>query len=110
MIRVIVSDPVLGGGVREIEPDLATFQEIVGGYIEVVASGSGWIAYGDEEGRLKGYESNISASSFAVEIGGYPPDILVGPVVFVGYDGGPDEVSLSEEIINLWLSDGSPHE
>ena len=65
-------------GSREDLPDRPTLEEaqkIVGGWVEVVSSRVGKLAYGDEEGCLKGCSFNHRASAyFGVELVG---DILV---------------------------------
>lgn len=65
--------------------NLSAMQRLVGGYIEAI-SGSGWTAYCDEEGKLKGKEFNRRASALALALGWnfYPGDSLVGDVVFCG--------------------------
>jgi hypothetical protein len=50
------------------------------------------IAYADEEGLLKGLDANPVASVLLARY-------IVGPVVFVGHDGGPETVGLSPEAL-----------
>ena len=65
--------------------DLSAYQAEVHGFIEAT-SGSGWVAYLNEEGKLLGLPHNPAAEAFMRTYGweGLPGDHIVGPVMFVG--------------------------
>ena len=71
--------------VRDIEPDLATFQQLVGGDIEAIR-GPEWTAYLHTEGKLLSLTGNAVATLLAARLGWVylPGDALVGVVVFCG--------------------------
>lgn len=84
---------------RRITADLATFQALVGGYIEHVDFGI-YGLYLNEEGKLNGLPINRLATELWSAAYG-PTDILVGPVVLVGLaneDG--DDTDLPVEVID----------
>jgi hypothetical protein len=69
---------------------LTWLQRQVGGFIEPITPSDSWlnpwIAYCDEEGKLKHYPSNVRATELARMAGWYSPlDRLVGTVVFTGF-------------------------
>lgn len=72
---------------RTILPTLATFQEIVGGYIEGLRFASSLTMYVDEEGLLKGLPENIIPASG-------PP--LVGTLVITKCRRNGEPLTLSE--------------
>lgn len=77
-IKVIVKrpdEPV--GHFEEVENTLASFQKIVGGYIETVGLPEGALLICNEEGKLNMLQPNISV----------PGDLIVGTVAVVGQDG-----------------------
>ena len=76
-MTVVVKDPQGMLYKADIDNTLSALQEIVGGYIEVITVNDHLVMIVNEEGKLLGLEP-----SFA-----YGDDILVGPVVFAGYDG-----------------------
>lgn len=59
MIRVIVKEPGKPAEQREIENNLETLQELVGGYIEDVHIGSNILVIVNEEGKLKHLDFNF---------------------------------------------------
>ena len=91
-----------GHEVVDIEPTLEAFKEAVGGWLEPVSSGEDWLAYVDEEGRIKQLPINTRATALARHLG-WPGDFLVGPVVFVGQErrgeDGAVEVSVPPRIV-----------
>jgi hypothetical protein len=94
--------PVDGPAVtREVDPTLATFQELVGGNIEAI-SGQGWTAYLNEEGKLAELPGNPAATLLAARLGWIylPGDFLVGPVVFLGpVDDEGDDTSVTQRTL-----------
>ena len=96
--------------VRDIEPDLRTLNDLVGGYLTAIRPSTdefgGWHAYLDEEGLPKGVAPNPAGTAFARSIGWAGPDpMLVGPIVFLG-DADPDEADVPPEVVGaavrLW--------
>jgi hypothetical protein len=78
----------------------AALKQAVGGWLEGV-TGREWVAYCDEDGKGKGLPANEAATILAVKFGWRTRgDFLVGPVVFVGNDGSPDECSVPQELID----------
>lgn len=72
---------------------LETLQGIVGGNIEHVYGVSSWSLYCNEEGKYThANQKNIAFLSEDDDI----LDIIVGPVVIVGYQGDGEEISLSD--------------
>jgi hypothetical protein len=80
-ITVAIKRPNENSEVVEVDNTLKTFQEFVGGYIEVVpfTEDGDILVICDEEGKMKGKDFNLR----------YYEDILVGTLVFVknGDDG-----------------------
>lgn len=76
-------------------------KEKVGGWIEAVAIRDDVMMYLNEEGKLYGLPINDLATNLYVARYG-PIDVIVGDVVFVGWDGSPDEVDLSPDA-EAWL-------
>lgn len=62
---------------KEVEDKLEIWQEIVGGYIEVVNLTDTILIVCNEEGKIKGLDINFA----------WHHDIIVGTVCFVGEDG-----------------------
>lgn len=80
--------------------NLKSYQEIVGGWIEAV-SGTGFVIYVNEEGKIQGLSQNPLADSFArlhgMRIAEW--DVLTGDVVFVGApDAQGYDTSFPEEL------------
>jgi hypothetical protein len=76
-IRVLIKEPGKAFRLEEIENDLKTFQEIVGGYIECVNFESDHVIIVNEEGKLHRLALNFL----------YRGDYLVGTVVICGTAG-----------------------
>jgi hypothetical protein len=85
-IRVVVKKAGQSATVEMVEDTLQTYQEIVGGWIEVVECGKGVAMVCNEEGKLDGLKSNLM----------FPDDIIVGDVLFCGVRDG-DMVSLTDK-------------
>lgn len=80
-INVIIKrpeEPV--GHVISIYNTLADFQRKVGGKIEPIRAGKGWIILADEEGLLKRLPPNIFVNT-GIQM------VLVGTILVVGVDG-----------------------
>lgn len=91
-IKVLVVDPDANCHVETITNDAAGLRSLLNGWLEAVGGVLGqWIAYGDEEGNLKGLPQNPLATGLIMAAGGMPVT-PVGRVVFVGqtYVGGED--------------------
>lgn len=99
MIRVLVVGTDGSMRVRSIEPDVATFTDLVGGYLEIV-SAVGWHAYCDEEGKLRGRPVNERATALTYFAGFGTGDFLVGTVVFVG-NAGSGEADVPAELLEV---------
>lgn len=77
---------------------LRELQKLVGGFIEGVSGFGDWVAYVDEEGKLKMSPTNPRATVLA-HVHGWPKgDIICGPAVFLGRNG-PEETSVPEWIV-----------
>ena len=85
-MKILFKEPNKEFKTKEIENDLKTLQQLVGGYIEVIPYRDNIVIVLDEEGKLKGKEPNIC----------FPNDILVGNCIFVGTKD-EDCVSLTDE-------------
>lgn len=73
---------------KEIDNSLEACQEIVGGYIEMVAvNDDGLYLVCDEEGKLKGKDVNFAFNS----------DLIVGDVFFVRVDEDGDFASITDK-------------
>lgn len=86
MITILVKEPGKAWHAVEVEDDLKTYQDIVGGYIEGIATTSrGVLIFGNEEGKLLNLEPNF----------GIHGDLIVGTVFAVrdNYDGEFDSVT-----------------
>lgn len=93
MIKVIVKKPNQSAEAKEVENDLKTFQNLVGGYIEVLPVGNNILLVCNEEGKLEELEPNFRLGN----------DVIVGDAVFVA-DGNDGEFhSLSEGNIQRLL-------
>jgi hypothetical protein len=81
---------------REVTPgDLDAYRAMIdGGWLEVI-QGQGWIAFMDEEGKLKELPVNTVATMSAKYLGWSIPDSLCGPVVF---GGTPDANGMDTEV------------
>ena len=88
-IDMLVVEP--NGSVRKVNDlaDLDTLRGLVGGgWLEGVSPDGRWtprwMAYVDEEGKIKGLPINVAATTLAKRLGWPEGDYLVGTVVFVG--------------------------
>lgn len=75
-IRVAVKEPRKPLVFKDINNDLETLRDIVGGWIEAVPFGD-MVVICDEEGRLKGKEPNIMVGGIG----------FVGTVIIAGASG-----------------------
>ena len=75
---VAIKKPMAAIKYCEVENELSTLQEIVGGYIEVVRFGK-YVCICDEEGKLKGKHENMCSTLLH--------DILVGTLIFCEVSG-----------------------
>jgi hypothetical protein len=85
--------------------------EILGGYMEPVRpAGVDWIAYINEEGKRLELPVNVQADALVRTMGFrfMPGDFLVGPAVFLGTDGSPDEVDVPQQVVDLARMAGIP--
>lgn len=94
-ITIGIKAPAKAWHFREVEDELSTYQQIVGGYIELVyAAPDGILLFGNEEGKLLGMAPNIEL----------PYDTIVGTVFAVRSDEEGAFQSLTGEDIDLLLS------
>lgn len=95
-MRVIVKEVGKSPKVEEVKNELATFQSLVGGYIEVVRVTPEILMICNEEGKLQGLPPNFSTGR----------DVIAGTVVFVAFDGSEDFAGLSDyqvlEVMDLF--------
>ncbi len=87
-MKIIIKKPNEKPYVTEVEDDLKIYQDIVGGYIEVVDIGNNILLVCNEGGKLYNLPVNF-----------YIGDTIVGTVFFVGKDG-EDFRSLTDEEID----------
>ena len=76
-LNVVIKDPGKEPFIKRIEDDLTTYQEILGGMMEMVPFEKGQVLLCNDEGKLKGLEPNLILPS---------GDIIVGTVIIVGTD------------------------
>jgi hypothetical protein len=98
MIKVVVKEPNKAPEVRELEESLDTYQEIVGGYIEVVSITPEILLVCNEEGKFQELPVN-----FTIGRNHQILDVIVGTAFFVG-SGVEDFESLTEEQIQYVMS------
>jgi hypothetical protein len=84
-----------------LAPTVEALQAAIGGgWLEAIAprTGSQWVGWIDEEGKLKGLPSNALATGICEELG-WPnvDDVLVGTVVLTGA-AAPDVVDLPHAV------------
>lgn len=87
-MRVIVKEPNKALEIREIKDAIEVYHEIVDGFIETVTMNSKLLFICNEEGKLLNLKPNFL----------YNYDMIVGTVVFVGYQG-ENFISLTDEQI-----------
>lgn len=73
-MKIVIKEPYKQPYVKDIEDKLEAYQEIVGGYIEVILFTDNILIVCNEEGKLMGLEPNIYLRN----------DIIVGTIFFVG--------------------------
>lgn len=96
--RALVVQPDGHAELVQTETDLDSIKALIGGgWLEGVGGVYGrWTAYGDEEGRLKGFQLNPFATQIVAKGSGMVTDMLVGPVVFFGLAMGQPEDGYKE--------------
>ena len=92
-MRAVYKQPCHVPEIIDVANELASLQELVGGYIEVVRLTDGFILICNEEGKLWGLEPNIFL------ISGTNVDEVVGPILIVK-DAGEEFGELTEEEAN----------
>lgn len=95
MIRVLLARPGLPAEATQVEPNLAEFQSIVGGYIEHHRLDDRTAFYCNEDGGRLGLPDN------RVVLLGAGLTTIVGPMVVFGVFRGK-EASLDEDSIRHW--------
>lgn len=95
-IQTILKEPGKSPRLFTVKNDLAEFQKLVGGYIEVIRFGEGCLCIVNEEGKING----TSRANFW-----YKDDIIFGTAIFVGSDEEEgDFVSLQHKDIQRILT------
>ena len=93
-MKILYKEPNKKIEIKDIDGELKTLQNLVGGYIETIPYKDNVIILLDEEGRLKDSQPNIIVPIYGD---------LVGNIVFIGVDG-EDFTGLTdnqiEEILN----------
>ena len=95
-LNVVIKEPGKEPFIKEIEDDLTTYQEILGGMMEMVPFEKGQVLLCNDEGKLKGLEPNLILPS---------GEIIVGTAIIVGTDGEEFRSLTDEEAEEamLWL-------
>lgn len=97
-MKALLIKPEINPKVVDINSNLESLQEMVGGYVEVIYPYSDKVAVLlDEEGRFKGKQSNrtiIADSELSY-------GAVVGDFLVVGIDG-EDFISLSDELLEKY--------
>lgn len=95
-LNVVIKEPGKEPFIKEIEDDLTTYQEILGGMMEMVPFEKGQVLLCNEEGKLKGLEPNLILPS---------GEIIVGTAIIVGTDEEEFRSLTDEEAKEaiLWL-------
>jgi hypothetical protein len=82
---IIPADPSQPVGVITVGQDLRSTQDYVGGYIEAVGRGLEWVAYADEDGKIKNKPYNARATYAMSFMSGHNPnDPIAGDVLVMG--------------------------
>lgn len=89
-MRAVYKQPCHVPEVIDVQNELEPLKTLVGGYIETVYLGEGYILICNEEGKLWGLEPNIFL------ISGTNVDEVVGPILIVK-DAGEEFGELTEE-------------
>lgn len=90
-----------------ITADLSTAQGIVGGWIEGLPSkpNKGWVAYGNEEAKIKGLPRNFRAHAILVNLGAHNPnDTLRGNVFIIGATDDGEWADVPEDMLATVLA------
>lgn len=90
-MRVIIKEVDKEPRVEEVENDLTTFQQLVGGYIEAVTTGEGICLVCNEEGKLNNLPANFPIGN----------DVIAGTAVFVSYGNDGNFADLSDKQIEI---------
>lgn len=105
-MRALISPPEGGFTIEDLPNDdtlLRQLQSKVAGYIEAV-SGSRWVAYVNEEGKLEGLPTNWTATASLNELlpsfAGH--DVIVGTAVFLGVRADGAETDVPQRIIDVF--------
>lgn len=113
-IDVLVCEPDGSARLERVTPTLDNLKALIGGgWLEAVSGSMGeWVAYGDEEGNLKGMTPNALAAGLIMALKA-PPVVPVGTIAFVGmrYVGGEDgytEAPLPQVVIDLMFPGVDP--
>ena len=93
-LKVVIIEPDDTVRITEIENDLKSYQEVVGGYIEAV-TGRVATMYVNEEGLLRHLPPNPLATLFAEAILGRLGIVLFGTALIVG---PPDEEGMDTPV------------
>ena len=95
-LNVVIKEPGKDPFIKRIEDDLTTYQEILGGMMEMVPFEKGQVLLCNDEGKLKGLEPNLILPS---------GEIIVGTAIIVGTDGEEFRSLTDEEAEEamLWL-------
>ena len=95
-LNVVIKEPGKEPFIKRIEDDLTTYQEILGGMMEMVPFEKGQVLLCNDEGKLKGLEPNLILPS---------GEIIVGTAIIVGTDGEEFRSLTDEEAEEamLWL-------
>ena len=88
-IKIIVKKVGEPHRVEIVKDEYATYNNLVGGYLEVVTLDKGVLMVCNEEGKLDGLEPNLIL----------PHDIIVGDIFFCSQKG-PDFASLTDAQIS----------
>jgi hypothetical protein len=81
-MRIVLVSANAAPIITHVDEDELT--EVVAEHVEVI-SGPGWRGYTDRDGAVDGLPFNFVATDLAEYLGWYDaPNVLVGPVVFVG--------------------------
>lgn len=105
-MKAIVINPGEKAVLVDQEWNLETLQAAVGGYIESFPTHDADVTvYGNEEGKLKGLPVNDVAHKWLHTLL-MPFDVIVGPVVVLGYDPESDtgdDIEVPQRIIDQLL-------
>lgn len=93
-MRVLIIEPMKEPHVADIENDLKSMQDVVGGLIEVINLEDDIVMVDNEEGKLIGLEGNRRVGR----------DIIAGTFFLCGSNGEGEFVSLTEEQIDKYTN------